>query len=88
MSYKLVENISWRQIDNQVLILDSRINKQAHELNPLASHIWIETDQGVDINSIIENLSQKYPHQSKDQLSNDVLAFSRQMLDLGLFVEL
>jgi hypothetical protein len=85
MTYKLAENISWRQIEDQVLILDPRHNRKAHELNPVASFIWIELTAGTILDDILVKLVDHYADEiSKQQLEDDFNSFINSLVDQKL----
>ncbi len=85
MNYKLAENISWREIDGQILILDPRINKKAHELSPVASYIWLALSNDKEINEITDELIIHYQSEKQGtEIKNDIDLFLNEMLELKL----
>lgn len=85
MNYKLAENISWRDIQGQILILDPRINQKAHELNPIASYIWTNIADGKTTSTIIDELTHQYEGQElAASIKNQADSFINQLLDLKL----
>lgn len=85
MNYKLAENISWRDIQGQVLILDPRINQKAHELNPLASSIWLMIAQGMEKDHILNQLVDHYKEQKDDNaIISDANDFIDELVQLKL----
>jgi hypothetical protein len=85
MNYKLAENISWREIDGQILILDPRINKKAHELSPIASYIWLSLSNNIGMNQITNDLISNYKTQQKEEeIQKDIDFFVNELLKLKL----
>jgi hypothetical protein len=85
MNYKLAENISWREIDGQILILDPRINKKAHELSPIASYIWLSLSNNIEMNQITNDLITNYKNQQKEEeIQKDIDFFVNELLKLKL----
>lgn len=85
MNYKLAENISWREIDGQILILDPRINKKAHELSPIASYIWLSISNHKEIEQVTSELVEHYKSkQEETEIKKDINFFIDELLGLKL----
>ncbi|GEM_PF-2324387 len=61
------ELISWRDIDGQILILDTSINESAHELNQIGSYIFTEISRETPLLKIKEALINTYQGQLDQQ---------------------
>lgn len=85
MNYKLAENISWREIDGQILILDPRINKKAHELSSIASYIWLAISNNKEIEQVKNELVDHYQSEQKESdIKKDIDFFIDELLKLKL----
>ena len=84
-SYVINDLISWRLIDNQILILDSHLNESAHELNEVGSFIFEKISQGEDLETIKAKLLEHYPNEKKD-LEDDFNGFISELKELKLIV--
>ena len=83
--YQREENLSWRRIEDEILIIDSRINQEVHRLNGVGSLIWEKCD-GRDTDSIVNELIKEYDV-TKVEAENDVNSFISSLLDKKIILE-
>ena len=79
-NYIINPKISWRFIEDEILILDSNGKQAAHDLNQIGSFIFEKIDQGLQTQEIIRLLNEQYPSQST-LIESDFKSFIRQLLD-------
>ncbi len=85
--YKINENIAWREIDGQILILDSQQNQMAHDLNEMGTFIFLSLTQGKQLNEIISQIKSQYSDLSEAELNSDIESFINKLLDLNLITK-
>lgn len=82
MVFEKIKNIPWRQIDTSVVILSPKTGK-VHELDPVASFIWLNTDGKTTLNECVQMLCSEF---SVDELTakHDAEAFYQELLNYQL----
>ena len=80
-SYKINDELSWREVDGQILILDTIETESAHELNPMASLIFDLISQGFDKSGIEEELIQTYQEVKPEEIKSDLNLFLGSLLE-------
>ena len=75
--------LSWKKLGNHTLILDSRVNKEAHHLNEIGSSIWSLCDGNHSVEDITKILSKTYNVSSK-VLLDDVKDYIANLRSLSL----
>ncbi len=58
--YIINPKLSWRFIEDEILILDSNGKQAAHDLNCIGSFIFEKIDQGLSSQQILETLISQY----------------------------
>ena len=84
MGYKISETLSWKNIQGQVLVIDPRGSKQAHELSPMGSFIWCEISKGNSKTEILKKLSQQYTNKEPEEISQDLDQYFNKLESLKL----
>jgi hypothetical protein len=82
--YKINPNIAWREIDGQILILDSQQNQMAHDLNEMGTFIFLSLSRGKRISEIRDILAAHYSTISKEDLKTDLEDFINKLSKLNL----
>ena len=59
MRLSVRENLSSQKVDGELVILD-KDNGQIHQLNSVASYIWLQIEAGSELNEILERLISVY----------------------------
>jgi hypothetical protein len=67
------DDLSWREVDEDVVVLDERTWKYVH-LNATASLLWRALADGASEAELNERLVEAFP-ESRDQVAADVAAF-------------
>ena len=44
ITYRRAEHLSWQNLGDETIILDSRVHKEEHELNGVGSFLWNQID--------------------------------------------
>ena len=60
MNYIINPKLSWRFIEDEILILDSNGKQAAHDLNAIGSFIFEKIEQGLSSQQILETLISQY----------------------------
>lgn len=80
------DGVVYEVVDGQAVLVDAA----GHEmitLNPVGTLIWQALDGESDTAALAERLLPQLEGVTSDQLQNDVAAFLRELLDLGLATE-
>ncbi len=85
--YKINEKIAWREIDGQILILDSQQNQMAHDLNEMGTFIFLSLSQGMNLGEIQGFIVDHYPNLSQEQIQTDINHFMNELLKLNLILK-
>lgn len=81
--YKKVKNISWSEIEQEALILDSHINQKAHALNELGTFIWNKLDGENTEADILDSIVREYEI-DEEVAKKDLHSFIDQLINLKL----
>lgn len=85
--FEITDLISWRNIDGEILILDTSINESAHELNEIGSFIFLEISQGAKLPEIRETLVDTYRDQfDREQIEKDFQQYIEDLIKMKLLV--
>jgi hypothetical protein len=76
-------NLSWRQLGDFTLILDSQINKEVHHLNDVGALIWELCDGSHSIDEIKDQLCNEYDV-TPDIALDDINSLLEEMQQKGL----
>ena len=85
MEYKVKENISWRKIGDEVLILDTRYQKKSHALNPVAAYIWESINEGADYQKVLTGILEEFEIE-ENQAKNDFNEFLQELAECELLI--
>jgi hypothetical protein len=85
--YKINENIAWREIDGQILILDSQQNQMAHDLNEMGTFIFLSLSQGRQLSEIITQIKSEYSDLSETEINSDIESFINKLLEMKLITK-
>ncbi|MFA6236650.1 MAG: PqqD family protein [Bacteriovorax sp.] len=55
-----MERLAYRKIGDETIILDTKINKEIHQLNEVASFVWELCDGKHDVQSIIQKVCEEF----------------------------
>jgi|TARA_Y100000780_G_scaffold232553_1_gene266001 cytochrome c-type biogenesis protein CcmH/NrfF len=80
--YSINSKISWRFIQNEILILDSNGKQAAHDLNQIGSYIFEKIYQGVSTQQILQLLLNQYG--DTPEVKNDFFKFLKELEDLAI----
>jgi hypothetical protein len=75
--------LSYRTIGDETIILDSKINKQVHQLNEVGSFVWNLCDGKNNVEQICESICHEYDVQPAEAKS-DIENLLRQFIEKGL----
>lgn len=78
-----MEGLAYKTIDSETIVLDSKIGKEVHELNEVATFIWNLCDGEHTQEEIVEALCLEYDapfSQIKIDFENILEEFSRKFL--------
>ncbi len=59
-SFKCIESLSWKDLGDHVVILDSQNKQMVHHLEEVASLIWRSLDKGKSSQEIIQEICLEY----------------------------
>ena len=59
-SFKCAENLSWKDIGDHIVILDSQNKQMVHHLEEVAALIWKSLSVGKSEDSIIQEICSQY----------------------------
>jgi len=79
------DGISVREVDGELLILDTATNK-VHQLNETASFVWRNIENAVSAEALAGLLAERYAAQP-DRLVDDVSEIVRRLVVLGLVTD-
>lgn len=82
-NYQITPKLSWRLIGDQVLILDSDHNQKAHELNQVASFIFVALSKEISTSDILTTLKHRYPNQN-EEIEKDFQGYLEELEELKL----
>lgn len=87
-NYVINKDMAWREVDGQILILDSHHSESAHELNPMASYIFFLISKGRETSEILETLFESYSKETgEESLKEDLLKYLCELTDLKIILE-
>lgn len=78
--YIINPKLSWRFIEDEVLILDSNGKQSAHDLNSTGSFIFEKISQGLSTEAILNLLKNEYSNQDK-KIESDFKHFLQSLLE-------
>ncbi|MCP4912113.1 MAG: PqqD family protein [Oligoflexia bacterium] len=84
MNWTITKNLPWQQMDGKVLILNTGENK-AHELNEVASEVWLLITQDKTLEEINTEIQKAYDIDS-DTAKEDVDELIKEFKELKLLV--
>jgi len=76
--YIINPKLSWRFIEDEILILDSNGKQAAHDLNSIGSFIFEKIDQGLSSQEILETLISQYS-EKEEQVRIDFNQFIKDL---------
>lgn len=79
------EDIAWKEIDEQIVLMDLGEKKMVHRLNPVGSFIWKKLNGFNDLNKIKTDLCNEYQI-SEEAAEADLVEFLNNMHNLGVIV--
>ena len=79
---RLVQDIDWREIDGEVVVLDRREGRYL-AVNPSAATLWPALVEGASEDALIDRLVERYTV-DRDRARTDVRAFVGWLGDRGL----
>jgi hypothetical protein len=80
------DGVVYEIVDGQAVLVDAD-GREMITLNPVGTLIWQALDGESDSAALVERLLPQLEGVTGDQLQNDVAAFLRELLDLGLATE-
>ena len=78
-------DIAWKEIDDQIVLMDLGVNKMVHRLNSVGSYIWKRLDGNTDLESIKSSICQEYSI-SPEVAEKDLTEFINAMEKLGVII--
>ena len=84
MNWTITKNLPWQQMDGKVLILNTGENK-AHELNEVASDVWLLITQDKSLEEINTEIQKTYEIDSVSA-KKDVDDLIKEFKELNLLV--
>ncbi len=79
------EDIAWKEIDEQIILMDLGPKKMVHRLNSVGSFIWKELNGKNDLAAIMSAVCVEYSI-SKELAEKDLFEFIGNMEKLGVIV--
>ncbi|MFT6070224.1 MAG: hypothetical protein ACJAT2_001781 [Bacteriovoracaceae bacterium] len=79
------EDIAWKEIEDQIVLMDLGPKKMVHRLNSVGSFIWKRLDGKNDLEAIKSALCSEYSI-TTELAENDLLEFIENMEKLGVIV--
>ncbi len=76
-------HLAYQKLGDETIILDTKIGKQVHKLNDVASYIWQLCDGSHSINQIRELMIAEY-EVSESEVDNDLNFFLTEMTNKKL----
>ena len=83
--YRRAEHLSWQNLGEETIILDSRVHKEVHELNGVASFLWNQLDGNKSEHELAQLLCSEYDLEEKQSL-NDIQDFLQRLSQKSLIV--
>lgn len=80
-----VPRIPWREIDGQAVIIQPR-GGEVHELNAVATFLWMEANGDKTVEEIIESLQSQFNVPEGDCAQKDTEAFFENLSRKGLIL--
>jgi hypothetical protein len=79
------DDIAWKEIDKQIVLMDLGSNKMVHRLNNVGSFIWKRLDGLRNLESIKLDICDEYSI-SPEIAERDLTEFVTVMQDLGVVI--
>lgn len=79
------QGISWTEMGDQLIILDTRKERQFHEFDEVATFLWHALDEKSDLSSLVKSLTDHYDV-TEEQASADVLNFLNELKEKQLIL--
>jgi hypothetical protein len=79
------EDIAWKEIDDQIVLMDLGSKKMVHRLNLVGSFIWKRLDGNSNLERIKSDICSEYSITS-EVAENDLLEFISNMKELGVII--
>jgi len=85
--YQINPQLSWRFIENEILILDSNGTQSSHDLNPIGSFIFESIHNGLSTEETLNQLTEKYKASADiEVIKKDFSDFLNHLNDLKIFI--
>jgi len=86
MRIKWRDNLAWQQLGEEIVIIDSRLNKEVHRLNSLGSVLWKEMKEPVDESALYAKVLENYEI-GEEEAKKDINDFLLHLKDKNLIEE-
>ncbi len=80
---KKAQGISWTEMGDKLVILDTRSVRQFHEFDEVATFLWNSLDHFNNFESLVGELTSQYDVDD-EQAKNDVLHFLKELKEKNL----
>ena len=84
--YKRADHLSWRQLGEHTIILDSRVNQEVHHLNEIGAFLWELCDGSHSLDDISQKLISEYDT-DLENAQNDIQDFIAKLKTKSLLEE-
>ncbi len=76
------QDISWREVDDEIIVLDLR-SSLYHSIDSVGAFLWQQLERGVTFDELVKVLREEYDV-AEETAVTDVQAFLGSLEDLGL----
>jgi methyltransferase-like protein len=83
---KKLSSLSYRAIGDETIILDTKINREVHQLNALGTFIWDLCDGQHTVNNIVDKVCEEF-ESVESEVREDVFNFILELENKFLFEE-
>lgn len=83
---KRMERLAYKTIGQETIILDTRLNKEVHQLNEVATMVWNLCDGDHDVQSIVEMVCAEF-EVNFEEASKDIAVLLKELSAKSLLVD-
>lgn len=87
MKYKIKEGLVWDEVEEKIVVLDSK-NGKYFSLNKSAGEIWSYLKKGLDERDMVSKVLKKYESSQRKDIETDIKKLLETLLKEGLLTEI
>lgn len=81
-----IERLAYKAIAGETIILDTKIGKEVHQLNEVASYVWELCDGLHEVDEIIKKVCEEFEIDTENA-TNDIHALLNELNEKSLLTE-